>query len=461
MVMNGTYRYDYSKTLWMKIFLAKPDFANNRSEVYIDLEQALSIIKAVDAITQGIQKIVYLVGWQGLGHDDCYPEMHHINPFLKRECDATARDSLLWLIEEGKKYHTVVSVHGNLADEYADNASHAEIVAADAIVKHKNGEPAVIEAFYGRDCYKISFKQYYESGLFRKYWDKFCETLPIKELGTVHLDNFCVAENLYTGTGVEEQSEGRAKIIEAIQAMGIDVTSEYTYREQPLRAESIEHPIVAYYRANGETVEEKDWTTQPIRILGKIAASWWTSGMTPQDCIEIPPSLYSGHLTDPALFAVFYGAMHGEDIWFEHGADVKQWAAPFIREFCTCQLPYLYLNRLERLSIRLDEDGENYIAAFSDGVESIGKSGTITKNGKAIKQQNDLMLPLWEDGSGYIGYSENGRSGEWYLPDASFEQAEVYQITAEGNRYLKRVELKEKTLNLTVEPGCAVYLKGI
>ena len=95
---KAKFNYDYSKILWMKMFLARPDFENNRSDVLINFEQALDIIKAVDSITQKIPKIIYLVGWQGLGHDDTYPEMNTINPSLKRECDATAKESLLWLV---------------------------------------------------------------------------------------------------------------------------------------------------------------------------------------------------------------------------------------------------------------------------------------------------------------------------------------------------------------------------
>ena len=34
------FNYDYSKLLWMKMFLAKPDYENNTSEVLINFEQA-------------------------------------------------------------------------------------------------------------------------------------------------------------------------------------------------------------------------------------------------------------------------------------------------------------------------------------------------------------------------------------------------------------------------------------
>ena len=137
--MEGKFNYDYARTMWMKMYLATPDFGRRVSNVRIRFEDALEIIKTVDNLTQGIQKIVYLVGWQGLGHDDCYPEMHKVNDFLKREEDRDGRESLLWLIEQAKRYHTVVSVHGNLADEYGENESHPEFVTADAIVKNPDG----------------------------------------------------------------------------------------------------------------------------------------------------------------------------------------------------------------------------------------------------------------------------------------------------------------------------------
>ena len=100
---KNKFNYDYSKTFWVKMFLAKPDWEKKTSDVLINFEQALEIIRMMDNITQGIKKIVYLVGWQGLGHDDCYPEMEIVNPYLKRECDATPRDSFMWLYEEAKK----------------------------------------------------------------------------------------------------------------------------------------------------------------------------------------------------------------------------------------------------------------------------------------------------------------------------------------------------------------------
>lgn len=456
---TGKFNYDYSRTLWMKMFLAVPDFENNKSNVKISFEQALDIIRVVDNITQGITKIVYLVGWQGLGHDDCYPEMHKVNDFLKRDCDENGRDSLLWLIGEAKKYHTVVSVHGNLADEYEENESHEEFVKADAIVKDPDGNPAVIEVFNGRKAYKISYKQFWESGLFVKYWEKFCETVPVKEAGTVHLDNFCIAENLCPRTTVEEQDEARNAILDYIMAQGIDVTSEYTYRELSLRNETPDHPIRKFYAAHGEKLSGGDWTEAPMRTLGRIAATWWTSNVTAEECISVPPSLYSGHLTDRNLGNVFYGTMHGEDIWMNLGIDPDVWAPAFIREFCTYQLPYMYLNRYKRMSI--EKTLEGYTAYFADDVVSCGSDCSITKNGTVLKRGNNGILPLDDDNRIYIAYSETGCSGKWYMPDADFEKAEIFEMTAGGNRPLGECDIIGGAVELDVKAGQALVLKAL
>ncbi|MBR5112714.1 MAG: hypothetical protein IK097_04735, partial [Clostridia bacterium] len=280
--------YDYSQTLWMKMYLAEPDFPNNCSKVYITFEQALGIIKVIDNLTQGIQKIVYLVGWQGLGHDDCYPEMEIVNEALKREEDATARDSLRWLFEEAKKYNTVVSFHGNVADAYTATPCFPELAAVNAVVNDKDGKPIHIEIFNGREGYKTSYKQFWESGIFKKLFDRFCEVTPVRESGTLHLDNFCIAQNMNPYTSVEEEIDARNKMLDYIQSLGIDVTTEYTYRELELRADSPEHPIRKYYASFCESLPDGDWRDAPFHTLGRIPASWWTSNMTVGECMEIP-----------------------------------------------------------------------------------------------------------------------------------------------------------------------------
>lgn len=459
------FNYDYSKTMWMKIYLADADYEHNCSKVLISFEQTLDIVKKVDAITQGITKILYLVGWQALGHDCGFPEMEVVNDYLKRDCDKDGRESLLWLVEEAKKYHTVISYHGNISDEYAENASHQEFVDANAICNGIDGKPAVIEVYNTRNAYKISYKQYWESGLFRKYFDRFCETVPVREAGTVHLDNLCIAESLNPRTTMTEQDEARNKILDYIASLGIDVTTEYTYRELDLRADQQYHPIRELYKQLGEELPVGDWRDAPIRCLGRIAASWWTNGMTVDDMLNIKPSLYTGHPNDGALASVFYGTMHGEDVWMEHGTDSRDWAPEFIRQFCTYQLPFLYLNRYDRLKV--DEDSEmpgqegRYTATLSDGVISRGCDLSISKNGVVMKQGGDVILPLTEDNRLYIAYSEKGRSGSWNMPDAAFGEADLYEITPEGNVPAGRAAIADGKIELDLKPGQAFAIYAV
>lgn len=457
------WNYDYSKILWMKMYLADPDFPNNRSNVYITFEQALEIIKTVDQLTQGTKKIIYLVGWQGLGHDDCYPEMDVVNEALKRPQDKTACDSLWWLYEEAKKYNTVVSFHVNVSDAYIATPCFPELAAANALVNDLNGKPTVIEIFNGRDGYKTSYKQFWESGLFKRVWDRFCEVTPVTEAGTVHIDNFCIAESLNPKTYVEEQDEARNKMLDYIQSLGIDVTSEYTYREAHFRNESPTHPIRKLFATAGEDMTEIDWEDVPLRTLGRIPATWWTSNMSMRDCFEIPPSLYSGHVTDKAQAKVFYGTMHGEDIWRKYGNRAEDWGHAFLREFCTYHLPYVYLNRYQRL--RFEEDpaaleDERYTVFFSDGVVTRAKDLSIMKNGAVLKKGSDVLLPLDETNEVFIAYSETGKFGEWNIPDAAFDGADVFEITLDADVPRGSVAIKDGKVQLDVQPDTALVLKA-
>ncbi|MBR3439993.1 MAG: hypothetical protein IKH13_10870 [Clostridia bacterium] len=456
--MIPKWNYDYSQTLWMKMFLAKPDFENNRSQVLISFRQALEIIRIVDNLTQGIKKIVYLVGWQGLGHDDCYPEMNVINEALKSDDDADGRQALYNLIEEAKKYNTVVSFHVNVADAYEATPSFPDLVRANAIVNGTDGKPAVIEVFNGRNAYKTSYKYFWESGLFREIWERFCQTVPVREAGTVHIDNFCIAQNLNPLTTVHEENEARNKMLDYILSLGIDVTSEYTYREAELRTESLGHPIGKLYATLGRPRPEADWRDVPIYTLGRIAATWWTSGMTEAECVSIPPALYSGHLTEKGRLKAFYGAMHGEDIWMNNGTDPDIWVDLFVREFCTLQLPYFYLNRHERLSY--EKKGEDITVYFSDGIVSEGATGTITKNGAVLKSGSDVLLPLDKENTLFIAYSENGKSGDFGIPDADFGKADVYEITREGNKFITETPIKDGRISLGISPRHALAIKG-
>ena len=90
------YMHPYHQMQLMKIMLSYPDEKGDPVLCYT-FEQVLSLVKQMDAVTRGLPKTLYLVGWQYKGHDDKYPAWFEVNNTLKRDCDATGRESLLWL----------------------------------------------------------------------------------------------------------------------------------------------------------------------------------------------------------------------------------------------------------------------------------------------------------------------------------------------------------------------------
>ena len=142
---------DYHQTLVLKLFLGMegepverlandPTFRKGH-EVFCTFEEALEVIRKTDNLTRGIPKIIYLVGWQKGGHDHGYPAWDEVNPRMKRAQDATALESLRWLIREGRKFNTTVSLHINMADAYKQSPLWDEYLAKDCIAKDESGQP--------------------------------------------------------------------------------------------------------------------------------------------------------------------------------------------------------------------------------------------------------------------------------------------------------------------------------
>ena len=126
-------------------------------------------------------------------------------------------------------------------------------------------------------------------------------------------------------------------------------------------------------------------------------------------------------------------------------------------------MPYVYLNRYQRLSYTENPEAEyekKYTVQFADGVVSRAEDVSITKNGIVLKQGNDVILPLTEDNKTFIAYSESGKNGKWNVPDAAFGVADVYEITADGNRFICKVNVCDGQIELNLAAGQAVAIKA-
>ena len=201
-VVVEPYYRDYHQTLVLKLFLgmegqpverlAKEPMFLKPHDVFHTFEQALDIMRKTDHVTRGIPKIIYLVGWQKGGHDHGYPDWSEVNPRLKRAQDATALDSLRWLIREGRKFNTTVSLHLNMVDAYQQSPLWDEYVAKDCFARDESGKLLVggIQ-MKGEDMYNVVYPKEWEAGLAQRRIDGLIRMIPELQDGhTIHIDVF-------------------------------------------------------------------------------------------------------------------------------------------------------------------------------------------------------------------------------------------------------------------------------
>lgn len=442
-----SFHYDYTQCMVMKMPLAYPEKDGKTSHVINNFEDALDMIRIMDAVTQGITKILYLVGWQYLGHDDKYPDFFQVNEALRRPQDPTAHESMLWLMHEAKKYHTIVSVHINFNDAYDNAPSFDRYVKAGALIRKKNGRPDPIERYNGRKCYKVSFKEEWESGLFRERFDRLLELLPLQEAGTVHVDNFQCYHNYHPDITIREMQEYRRKMIEYVTGKGIDITSEFTYREDERLPN---HMIFGLPREHHPDA--------PLDTLGLIPVSWWCTRMRREEYVSIPPQLYGGGMYKDKRYANYlYGNMHGEEIFRDYHRPDGNWISRFIHDFATVQVPYRYLCRHERLAI--EGHGKNERCVLSDGIVSYNRDRRITVNGETFKEGDNVFLPMDAEETQWIAYSAKGDSRPWPFPQGM--SAVIYRIESSGNRFLERREHVNGSLFLTLAPGELLLVEAV
>ena len=438
------YHFDYTKTMMMKMYLATPD-RKGGSDVSIDFDKALDLIKKTDALTLGVHKIIYLVGWQYNGHDDRYPEFFEVNEALKSPGDASARDSLLRLMEEAKRYNTTVSFHINFTDAYADSELYGEYLAAGALIRKPDGTPDPIEEYNGKPCYKVSFYEEWNSGLFRRRFDRFLECLPAAQTGTVHVDNFQCYYNNAPDVDIADAQAARNQMLDYVRSRGLDVTSEFAYREGPLGRDSYNHWCMGH-------------PEYPIATLGRIAALWWFDNIRDDEYLEYPPQYFGGGIPhDPAFAGAFYGNIHGEHLWMGDNLKNDGWIPLFVREFCMIQLPYFYLCGHRRERIENDASGKT--AYFSGNVVSRSSDETILENGVILKDGHSVLLPLFWRGGAYIFYSDAAYDGTRDIPGCGYSRARVSRVTASGTEFLYDTDIANGKIRLAAEAGEALLIE--
>jgi len=406
------YIHNYDQTFVMKIKLADK-LPGEKSHVYLRCDQALGVIRRIDNLTCGVPKIVYLVGWQYNGHDSKYPAWGEVNPGIKHPQDATALDSLKWLMAEGCKYHTTISLHINMMDAYQDSPLWDEYLRDDVIAKDTNGVPikaAVwpkgIKVDAGTQSYNISYAREWELGLAQERIDGLLAMLPIQKAGTIHIGAFHTipptrraAKSIspYLGYSLQQEAAAQRKIYRYFRDHGVDVTSEKSsmYRIDPFIG------------------------LQPMAY-----------GFTPVGT-NVPPSLYCG---------TAMGSMEGMIL--------KDARMPGLTEqFCTRFLPWCLAHTDSPLK---------------GSQKMIETPQTVLIGGENILTGDDICMPaLWMDHA-LIAYSKNGYSAEhWNLPPGweTVRNVKVSALTQEGPKEYDELPVKNGALTLSLQPDEGVLIE--
>ena len=445
-VVSPFYR-DYHQTLVLKLFLGMegtpvPRLAGDPlfqrpHDVLCTFERALDTIKRTDNLTAGIPKIVYLVGWQKGGHDHGYPDWSEVNPRLKRPQDTTALQSLRWLIREGRKYHTTVSLHINMVDAYRASPLFAEYAAKDCLARDAAGNlysPGI--QMQGEEMYNVVYPKEWEAGLAQRRIDKLIAMIPELRLGhTIHIDVF-----------IAQRENGDALSLWHARPENGGLT--------PAKYVETQRKIFHYWRDRGFDVTGEGifWAHPPGEgFTGLQAHSWWYPG-DPGYEMRVPERLMARGRTDRGSDGDYrFGAsMHGEEIFKQ---DLKRLPG-FLQMFCRTTLPWQYLSHFERIGFA------NETLTYEGGVVAGPEDGDrVIRHGNFIlRRDDDLFVPaLWSKMPAIIAYSQKGYTNRsWMLPVSWAEvgAVDLYRITMDGKKLRSRglkVEYGEIHLNLLPE----------
>ena len=428
------YMIPYHKSMLMKIYMADPELgvdANGNTctvntyarMTYTDV---IKNIAKLDALSRGMHKVIYLVGWQYNGHDDGYPAFYVFNSALTGGEGATAKESFLNIQKKAmEEYNTSLSVHINLNNARSDSREWGLYVRNDLLCKKEDGSFYKWGDILKLPNNQVNFVNEWNKGFTARRIDKVTELCNLTYVKTVHIDAFQPHASDYHGYSRTDAEAIMRKIIRYWRDKGVDVTTEF-------------------FKGH----------TRTDMLIGLSPASWWNE-LNPGERLSIGPELACSGEAGTCEGANDYndwGFLFGET---PHGEPYLTKSPDFVKfkhEFCTMAVPFVYLNSHKALSY-----ADNKVK-YSDGLETNWTTKTITKNGKIIRKNNDIFMPaLWiEDHKEIIAYSELGYSSyTWSMPEGweDVKSVQMWDVTTDGLKNAKTADVRDGTLTLTLSKG--------
>lgn len=431
---------DYDQTLTYKIGV---DYGKTSETAKLNAEQVLQVIQRIDNLTRGIPKIVYIVGWQYTGHDTGFPSFLKVNPVLKREQDSTPLASLRWLMQQGPKFHTLVSLHVNFSDCYLDdNILGPKYQNRDILVRETDGRHRQGYIWNGHMAYRASNYRNWYQGTFRtEQIDPLFEMIPeLKWSGSLHPDAWYNTDDpYYQVNNYEDVLAMREMTVYVRNKYNVDLTTEFDLGRPENEDFVLYHPMIWQMGWN------EKYPLEPMKVPSYFMtggdATFWGS-----EKLSVPGKFFGFNATMESEINDSYVTIPGG-----------------LKTFATRTLPWYFLNRL----LRNNFDGDT--AWFSNNVTTTypGKM-VIRQNGEFLMDGSDVFIPaLWKAHPEIVAYSETGyKSRTWKLPDSwnQVEKIDIYTITLNGlTSKIKEIKVlpgRNVKLSLSADEGVTIVPAG-
>ena len=426
------YNYSYEQTVNYTITVFDENNLYNAEDI-------LNIIKTVDTVMVGTKKICFLKGWQYNGEDTGFPAFFEVNNCLKREKDASAKESLDWLIAEAKAFNTTVSLSINLTHAKKNSPLYSIYEEKDLLLKNADGNLLYTKNNFGNKVNLIDLSKELECGYLERRIERLNEILPLKKVGVILVEEFELKPSF--NVKIDALKEARNKIIKLFKKLGADICLDYLYyeKEDGVRKESLIGRVPFIFNLSQSLM---DYMSRPCSLLcgGKTSNLY-------KECESANMKILFGESVDIATLL----------------KTPKTLSKALFKEFCTKYLKYRFLNGLDRLTATVT--ASDVIVNFSKNVTTYLKEDRLTINGVTAKDGNELVIPtdFIEKGSAVV-YTEKGGQIDWNLSKilgfASSQNIELSEINENGLSEKKRfTRLNNGMLELDLKPGKeAAYL---
>ena len=422
------YNFEYDKSVVYTLNITEKDRSINANE-------ALEYIKAIDKITLGVKKIVYLNGWQHDGKNSVYPSFFEVFDAFKNNQGQTAKESLLWLIKEAENYNTDVSLKINLTHADKNSPLFETYFNKDLLFTDLNGNLLKIKNSNGEWVNLVNIHKEWECGYLERRINKLLELFPLKTIGTLFIEGLNVREDKASNIPIKTMKETRLKIIRFLRSLKIDVVTDYLYyekNEDGIKEDSLVGLVPYVFNLSQNLI---DYMKRPAKLI----------------CGGKTTNLYKENES------LNMNRLFGESMDLSGVFSSKNYKEKVLKEFCTKFVKFRFLNSLDRISASITP--EDICCSFSKNVNTFYNEDKLTINGVIAKKENELLLPTdWYDKNTAVLYTEKGGRIDWnvskILGFASSQNISLAEITKEGVSEKKRfTSLKGGMLELDLEQG--------